>query len=325
MKRQNEARRMALAALAAVALGAIPASAQFSDAPSRATPFASAEEAHIKGVIVSRRDANITIRDEQDAMRVITVGDQTEIKSPSGFLHMGNKKWDSSVLRPGLIVIAEGVGGNQGELVATEIEFRRKDLGIVNQIEGAQMQLWAANMQLKAAQDALKADQEKQALQISATQDSLGMTRDSLAKLTQQVASIDTYDERLKGAVKFRTGSAVLTPDAKAELDRLIAEGKGLSGYVVEIEGHTDAVGSASYNKRLSERRADAVVAYLTTAGVPARRVAIPTAMGELQPTATNATRAGRAENRRTEVKVLVSRGLDTRRNATVISSRLDR
>ena len=76
--------------------------------------------------------------------------------------------------------------------------------------------------------------------------------------------------------VDFTNGSADLTPQAMATLDQL---GKALgsnelSAYRFRIEGHTDTVGSAAYNKSLSERRAEAVVSYLTSKfGVPPSRL----------------------------------------------------
>jgi OOP family OmpA-OmpF porin len=76
--------------------------------------------------------------------------------------------------------------------------------------------------------------------------------------------------------VDFATDSAELTPQAMAALDALgrALNNAQLSGYRFRIEGHTDTVGSADYNRALSERRAAAVVAYLTTKfGVAASRL----------------------------------------------------
>ena len=72
----------------------------------------------------------------------------------------------------------------------------------------------------------------------------------------------------------------------------------------VQIEGHTDAVGSDEYNQRLSERRAKAVVAYLVQHGVSQSRLTAK-GMGESVPIDTNDTALGRARNRRTEFTIL--------------------
>jgi OmpA-OmpF porin, OOP family len=76
--------------------------------------------------------------------------------------------------------------------------------------------------------------------------------------------------------VDFATDSATLTPDAKKTLDQLgqALTSKDLASYRFRIEGHTDTVGSAAYNKALSQRRADAVAAYLEqTFNIPAPRL----------------------------------------------------
>jgi outer membrane protein OmpA-like peptidoglycan-associated protein len=73
---------------------------------------------------------------------------------------------------------------------------------------------------------------------------------------------------------------------------------------VVEVAGHTDSQGSDSYNQDLSERRATSVADYLAGQGVDGRRLDVR-GFGESRPVATNATEAGRAENRRVEVQIV--------------------
>jgi outer membrane protein OmpA-like peptidoglycan-associated protein len=76
--------------------------------------------------------------------------------------------------------------------------------------------------------------------------------------------------------VDFATNSATLTPAAKATLDRLgrALTSKELTTYRFRIEGHTDTVGSPGYNQALSQRRAEAVAAYLEqTFNIPASRL----------------------------------------------------
>lgn len=72
----------------------------------------------------------------------------------------------------------------------------------------------------------------------------------------------------------------------------------------VEIGGHTDAVGSASYNQKLSEQRARSVMNYLIQQGVDKDRL-VARGYGESNPVASNTTRAGRAKNRRIEFTVI--------------------
>ena len=97
--------------------------------------------------------------------------------------------------------------------------------------------------------------------------------------------------------VNFEYKSSRLTSEAKAILDN-VAEVLSASSSKFTVEGHTDSVGSASYNKNLSQARADSVMAYLASKGISTERMnAI--GYGESSPVATNDTEAGRAVNRR--------------------------
>ncbi|HZI19934.1 MAG TPA: OmpA family protein, partial [Pyrinomonadaceae bacterium] len=76
--------------------------------------------------------------------------------------------------------------------------------------------------------------------------------------------------------------------------------------------GFASADGSTEANRRLSQRRADAVIRYLVEQhNIPLRRIITPYGFGELQPVAENTSRDGREQNRRVEVKVLVNRGIN--------------
>ncbi|MFL6351411.1 MAG: OmpA family protein [Bryobacteraceae bacterium] len=84
-----------------------------------------------------------------------------------------------------------------------------------------------------------------------------------------------------------------------------------LKGYIIEVTGYADSTGSAAMNTQLSENRAKEVIKYLMQqGGVPVRHIVAPGAMGEYGEAAPNETAAGRAENRRVEVKVLVNKGI---------------
>jgi outer membrane protein OmpA-like peptidoglycan-associated protein len=108
----------------------------------------------------------------------------------------------------------------------------------------------------------------------------------------------------LKG-VNFAFNSAELTPESKKILDedRTVARLKGEPNMRVEVAGHTDSIGSDAYNQKLSERRAQAVVDYLVSTGVDPKRLKA-VGYGKTKPIASNATEAGRAENRRVELQV---------------------
>lgn len=105
----------------------------------------------------------------------------------------------------------------------------------------------------------------------------------------------------------FDFDKAVLKPDGKAKLDDIASKTQGTDLEVIIAVGHTDSIGTDTYNQKLSIRRAEAVKAYLVSKGIPADRV-YTEGKGESQPVADNKTAEGRAKNRRVEVEVVASR-----------------
>jgi outer membrane protein OmpA-like peptidoglycan-associated protein len=145
-------------------------------------------------------------------------------------------------------------------------------------------------------------DREAQAGKQSA-QEALNRAADAekaaKGKLIYQVTLTDDQ-------VKFPFGKAVLKDEAKSSIDQAIAALKNENkGVFMEIEGHTDSVGSAEYNKRLGEERAMAVRNYLhEDMGIALNRIEV-ISYGETQPVTDNKSRENRAENRRVVIKVL--------------------
>jgi len=102
----------------------------------------------------------------------------------------------------------------------------------------------------------------------------------------------------------FGFDSAELTAEARAILGEQAAVLEKEADIKVEIAGHTDSTGPEAHNQGLSERRAKAVEEYLISKGISADRLK-PVGYGPSSPIASNATREGRAANRRVELKVL--------------------
>jgi flagellar motor protein MotB len=102
----------------------------------------------------------------------------------------------------------------------------------------------------------------------------------------------------------FDFNKATIRPESESELERLTKLLNDVPTLKIEISGHTDNVGSALYNQKLSEERAKAVVDYLIAKGIDPSRLTYA-GYGFEQPVATNDTEEGRQENRRTEFKVL--------------------
>ncbi len=106
--------------------------------------------------------------------------------------------------------------------------------------------------------------------------------------------------------VYFETGSATLTPISIYELDNLVEVMQSNDGLEIEVGGHTDSTGDVENNQSLSEQRAAVVAKYLIDAGIDVNRVT-SAGYGEHRPIDDNSTEEGRANNRRTEIKITKS------------------
>lgn len=107
----------------------------------------------------------------------------------------------------------------------------------------------------------------------------------------------------LPGGVTFNTDSATIAPAFYGPLNSVAVTLNKYPESFVDVIGHTDNVGSAQYNQTLSERRAQSVSGYLTGQGVAAQRL-VAFGQGFSQPIADNSTAAGRAQNRRVELRI---------------------
>jgi len=142
----------------------------------------------------------------------------------------------------------------------------------------------------------------------SATDQAIAATARSRA-LEQELAALKASDtERglvmtLQEGVLFEYDKAELKAGAMRSLEPLITFLREHPDRTLLIEGHTDSTGSDSYNSDLSQRRAEAVRGFLASNGVNADRI-VARGYGESYPVTTNATEAGRQQNRRVEVVI---------------------
>jgi OOP family OmpA-OmpF porin len=122
----------------------------------------------------------------------------------------------------------------------------------------------------------------------------------------QQIARVQLrLNDELSGKIiEFETGSARITPNGTAILDKLFPIIQSAGDATIEIAGHTDSVGKEENNLKLSEARGRAVREYLVAKGVQPERLT-PVGYGSKKPVASNATPSGRKQNRRIEFQVL--------------------
>lgn len=132
------------------------------------------------------------------------------------------------------------------------------------------------------------------------------------AELRQQMAGTGVQVQRQGDTIRlqapenitFDTGRADVKPQFQPVLSRLSQSIQQYPDTIVQIEGHTDSTGAASFNQTLSENRAEAVRSYMTQRGVESNRL-IAVGYGASRPVADNGTQQGRAQNRRVEVLIV--------------------
>src|SRR5437763_5721345 len=291
---------------------------------SRARSVSSGEKRKVKGVGTRRHAVNFTVRDINGVDTVVRLSDRTSVKSSGGFLRSGTNYGQTNILR-GLNLEVDGRGGSNGELNAEKIRFNETDLRTARAVESR-----ATPLEERAtASEGRLSEVEQNAQKLSGQLDELAAVSNAArggAKAAQatadaaiagvnatneRISALDDYSPQETTAVNFRTGSAVLLPDAKTKLDEIATKALNAKAYVVEVTGHADATGNANFNRQLSQRRADAVIRYLVEQHkIPLRRIITPYGFGATEPIADNKTREGRLQNRRVEVKILVNKGL---------------
>jgi OmpA-OmpF porin, OOP family len=132
--------------------------------------------------------------------------------------------------------------------------------------------------------------------------------------LTTTVANLDNYRPVAETSVHFGFNKDNLTKKAKEALDQLATDVPNTKGYIVTVEGGTDAIGPADYNYDLSQRRANSVIQYLASQhNIPAHKIYL-IGLGKDKPVESNKTSEGRAKNRRVDVRLMTN---TTGENAT--------
>jgi outer membrane protein OmpA-like peptidoglycan-associated protein len=328
--------KMALAVLMGL-IFAVPAMAQ--DQGTQGPKFESGKKQKVAGIIVKREGETIIIRDRNRTEISVSLTGTTKIEESKKNPFRSARQYDMAALVRGIWVEVQGRGNDSGVLVAEKLKFTDEDYreaasldarvepaetritdaeGRLAQSEQNQQRLSGQLEELAAvantARGGAKAAQDtadKAIAEIAAANQRINETNTRLTSVDDRVTTLDDYEAKNTINITFRVNSATLSDESKTALDEIASQAKSEKGYVIQIAGFASADGDQAYNRRLSERRANAVISYLIeNHDIPQRRIIIPYGFGELKPVGDNKTREGREQNRRVEVAILVSKGL---------------
>jgi len=165
----------------------------------------------------------------------------------------------------------------------------------------------AQNNANQADQKALAAGQSADKAQMAAN-----TAAQRVDMLTNTVVNLDNYRPVAETSVHFGFNKDNLTKEAREAIDQLAESVASTKGYIITVEGGTDSVGGADYNYELSQRRADAVIQYLASEkNIPAYKIYL-IGLGKDKPVDSNKTSAGRAKNRRVDIRLMTNTGAGT-------------
>jgi outer membrane protein OmpA-like peptidoglycan-associated protein len=294
-------------ALAPAAFGQVGAQQQQQTSANRTfntRPVPAGAKIKFRGVVVRRDADTFIVRDASRVDTQVLLTDDTSIKTYRRGIFKGGKEYAVTDILTGLIVEVEGRGDRQGQLVADKIRFNDSDMRAAITTETRVGPVEENQQRLAGQMDELSAVADEARREAAAAQQTADLAN-------ERISSLDDYDVQESAVVTFRVNSAVLSPAAKQQLDELAAKTLNAKGFVIEVAGHADATGGDARNFQLSQQRAQAVVQYLAvTHKIPLRRFITPMGYGKTEAVADNGTASGRAQNRRVEVKMLMSRGM---------------
>jgi outer membrane protein OmpA-like peptidoglycan-associated protein len=294
---------------------------------------AQGEKAKVQGVVSIRNGDMFKVREPSGNETTVLLTAGTDVTSHSRGLR-GKKDYPVTYIMRGLRVQAQGKGDAEGNLVAEWVRFDEQDLRAAQALEQTdelanenQKRLEAAEAAAREAAEEAKrmqgqiAENTALANDARARADAAQATADKAFKdaalANNRINGLDDYDTIRTISVLFKVNSSVLNAAARQEIDNAAAWAKeekakgNANGWLVEVVGFADTTGNTAKNRSLSERRSKAVIQYLVGVhGLDLRRLVQPFGFGESKPVADNKTAAGRAKNRRVEIRILQNRGI---------------
>ena len=291
------------------------------------------EKVKIQGVVSIRSGDTFKVRDPGGAETTVLLTSSTDVTSHSRGLR-GKKEYPVTYIMRGLRVQAQGRGDADGRLVADWVRFDEQDLRAAQALEQTDELAKENQARIEAAEKAAREAEEQARIMAGQIAENTALANDARARAdaaqktadqafkdaalaNNRINGLDDYETIRTISVLFKVNSSVLNAAGRQQIDEAAAWAKGeklkgnANGWLVEVVGFADTTGNTAKNRSLSERRSKAVIQYLVGVhGLDLRRLVQPFGFGESKPVADNNTAAGRAKNRRVEIRILQNKGI---------------
>lgn len=279
----------------------------------------------MKGVVVKREPDSFTMSETTGGpVTTVLLTANTEAKSHKRGAFRGSKDYGVSYILRGLRLEVDGTRNADGTITADKIRFDEQDLRTAQALKAtldpAEKELNEKLAQQQQEQERLAGQIEENRALTAQAQASAEAAAEAARKAqstadyaNNRINGLDDFDSIKTITVYFNTGSATLGPKAKAEIDNAAAwvKTQNTKGWVMAVIGYADTTGNSQRNIDLSERRANAVIYYIVSKyKMPMNRLVQPFGYGQLEPVAENKTAAGRAKNRRVEIRLMINKGI---------------
>ena len=316
--------RLAILGLFLTGLGVLSAPGQ-GIKNARLVPVPQGVKQKLTGVISIRENDTFKMRDASGVESIVVITPSTKVSTHRKL--GGRDHYPATFLIRGLRVQAQGVGDASGNLVAEWVRFDEKDLRSAQALEETNelaednaarlAEAEATSRRLAEEIDTAQATADMAAAKAEAAQRMADQAFKDAAMANARINGLDSYDLLKTIPILFATGSSNLNAAGRASLDETAEWAKSekakgnTNGWLVQVVGFADSSGNTAKNRSLSSRRAKTVIDYLVLKhDMDLRRLVQPYGYGESKPIANNKTAAGRAQNRRVEVRILQNRGI---------------
>jgi OmpA-OmpF porin, OOP family len=279
----------------------------------------------MRGIVVKRDPDSFTMAETTGGPQTtVLLTSSTEVKSHKKGVFRGSKEYAASYILRGLRLEVDGTRNSDGSITADKIRFDEQDLrtaqALKSTLDPVEAEVNEKLRQQQAEQERLAGQLEENRALTAQAQASADAAAEAAKKAqstadyaNNRINGLDDFDPIKTITVNFASGSATLGPKAKAEIDNAAAwvKTQNTKGWVMAVIGYADTTGNSQRNIDLSERRANAVIYYIVNKyKMPLNRLVQPFGYGQLEPVAENKTAAGRAKNRRVEIRLMINKGI---------------